>query len=76
VLVQRNTIQRIYASPIDASRMASVTVVNWGGRVLMPGLIDAHWHAFMAAQRNGVGTGYPLKNCQRMGEAIRVQKGT
>jgi imidazolonepropionase-like amidohydrolase len=49
VLVQDNTIKRISASPIDASRIANVTVVNGGGRVLMPGLIDAHWHAFMAA---------------------------
>ena len=24
-------------------------MVNGGGRVLMPGLIDAHWHAFMAS---------------------------
>jgi imidazolonepropionase-like amidohydrolase len=49
VLVQGNTIKRISASPIDASRIANVTLVNGGGRVLMPGLIDAHWHAFMAS---------------------------
>ena len=24
-------------------------MINGGGRVLMPGLIDAHWHAFMAS---------------------------
>jgi imidazolonepropionase-like amidohydrolase len=49
VLVQGNTIKRISASPIDASRISNVTLVNGGGRVLMPGLIDAHWHAFMAS---------------------------
>ncbi|WP_191837296.1 metal-dependent hydrolase family protein [Catellatospora chokoriensis] len=27
----------------------AVTIVDGGGRVLMPGLIDAHWHAMMAA---------------------------
>ena len=28
---------------------ADVRVINANGRVLMPGLIDAHWHMFMAA---------------------------
>jgi len=28
---------------------ANVRIVDCGGRVLMPGLIDAHWHATMAA---------------------------
>ena len=28
---------------------ANVEIVDCGGRVLMPGLIDAHWHAMMAA---------------------------
>ena len=49
VLVQGNAIKRISASPIDASRIANLTLVNGGRRVLMPGLIDAHWHAFMAS---------------------------
>lgn len=49
VLVQGNTIKRISASPIDTSKIANVTLVNGRGRVLMPGLIDAHWHAFMAS---------------------------
>jgi imidazolonepropionase-like amidohydrolase len=49
VLVQGNTIARISASPMDASAIRNVTVVDGAGRVLMPGLIDAHWHAFMAS---------------------------
>jgi len=49
VLVQGNVIKRISASPIDTSKIANVRFVNGGGRVLMPGLIDAHWHAFMAS---------------------------
>ena len=49
VLVKGNTIERISTSPIDAGAIGNVTVVNGGGRVLMPGLIDAHWHAFMAS---------------------------
>ncbi len=46
VLVQGNTIARISTSPITAETGA--TVIEGGGRILMPGLIDAHWHAMMA----------------------------
>ena len=28
------------------------TVIDAGGRTLMPGLIDAHWHTMMAACRS------------------------
>ena len=49
VLVKGNTIERVSTSPIDAGAIGNVTVVNGGGRVLMPGLIDAHWHAVMAS---------------------------
>lgn len=49
VLVKGNTIERISTSPIDAGAIGGVIVVNGGGRVLMPGLIDAHWHAVMAS---------------------------
>ena len=47
VLVRGNIIERISQTPIEASGQAKVIAGN--GRVLMPGLIDAHWHAFMAA---------------------------
>jgi imidazolonepropionase-like amidohydrolase len=49
VLVKGNTIDRVSTPPIDASTIESATVINGEGRVLIPGLIDAHWHAFMAA---------------------------
>ena len=49
VLVRGNTIERISVSPITLERNAEVRVIAANGRVLMPGLIDAHWHAFMAA---------------------------
>jgi hypothetical protein len=48
VLVRGNTIERISADPISVEGN-SVRVIAADGRVLMPGLIDAHWHAFMAA---------------------------
>jgi imidazolonepropionase-like amidohydrolase len=49
VLVRGNTIERISANPITVDMNANVRVIAGQGRVLMPGLIDAHWHAFMAA---------------------------
>jgi imidazolonepropionase-like amidohydrolase len=49
VLIRGNIIQRISASPITVDAMPNVRIIAANGRVLMPGLIDAHWHAFMAA---------------------------
>jgi imidazolonepropionase-like amidohydrolase len=54
VLVRGNAIERISAAPIDVRGNADVQVIAAGGRVLMPGLIDAHWHAFMAATPQAV----------------------
>jgi imidazolonepropionase-like amidohydrolase len=49
VLVKGNAIERISTSPITSDTKTDVLVIAAGGRILMPGLIDAHWHAFMAA---------------------------
>jgi imidazolonepropionase-like amidohydrolase len=49
VLVRGNTIERISTNPITVDTNTKVLVISGEGRVLMPGLIDAHWHAFMAA---------------------------
>ncbi len=46
VLVKGKRIARISAQAIDAGKDA--TVIDGGGRTLMPGLIDAHWHAMVA----------------------------
>jgi imidazolonepropionase-like amidohydrolase len=43
VLVKSNVIETISETPIEAD--AGVTRVAGGGRTLMPGLIDNHWHA-------------------------------
>ena len=48
VLVRGNIIEQISANPATEAG-AGVRVINANGRVLMPGLIDAHWHMFMAA---------------------------
>ncbi|QIG48530.1 amidohydrolase family protein [Nordella sp. HKS 07] len=47
VLVRGNIIERISAAKIDAG--AGARIIAGDGRVLMPGLIDSHWHAIMAA---------------------------
>ena len=49
VLVKGGMIERISASPIAVDANANIRTIAAGGRVLMPGLIDAHWHAFMTA---------------------------
>ena len=59
VLVKGNIIERISTAPISAD--AATTVIAGGGRTLMPGLIDAHWHTMLvrpnpaAAMANDVG---------------------
>ena len=47
VLVRGNTIEKISTEfiPLDD---ANVTTIDGRGRTLMPGLIDAHWHAMLA----------------------------
>ena len=47
VLVRGNRIERIAADPIPADRSATTVLIDGGGRTLMPGLIDAHWHAML-----------------------------
>lgn len=49
VVIKENLIDSI--SPTDPQRPVDEgeTVIDGGGRTLMPGLIDAHWHAAMVA---------------------------
>src|SRR5271163_4713167 len=49
VLVKDNIIEKVSADPAATEAGAGVRVINANGRVLMPGLMDAHWHMFMAA---------------------------
>ena len=49
VLVTGETIERISSAPITVDPSTNVRAIAGNGRVLMPGLIDAHWHAVMAA---------------------------
>ena len=47
VLVRGNKIERISSTPIVSDRPADAVVIDGGGRTLMPGLIDNHWHVMM-----------------------------
>ena len=48
VLVLGNKIVRISPAAIPVDRRADTRVIQGGGRTLMPGLIDAHWHTIYA----------------------------
>lgn len=48
VLIRGNKIETISADPIPTDRRADTRIIDGGGRTLMPGLIDAHWHAMLA----------------------------
>ena len=47
VLVRGNRIERISSSPIPTDRSATTVLIDGGGRTLMPGLIDMHWHTML-----------------------------
>jgi len=47
VLVRGNKIERVSSTPIVSDRPADAIVIDGGGRTLMPGLIDNHWHVMM-----------------------------
>jgi imidazolonepropionase-like amidohydrolase len=47
LLVRGNKIEKISAEAIPADRRADTKIINGGGRTLMPGLIDMHWHAML-----------------------------
>ena len=47
VLVRGNLIDTISMAPIATDRRADTRIIDGGGRTLMPGLIDAHWHAML-----------------------------
>lgn len=47
VLVRGNTIEKISKDPIPVDGSSLAKVIAGGGRTLMPGLIDAHWHTML-----------------------------
>jgi imidazolonepropionase-like amidohydrolase len=49
VLIEGNLIAKISDKPIPTNKITLVTVIDGGGKFLMPGLIDAHYHAMFAS---------------------------
>jgi imidazolonepropionase-like amidohydrolase len=47
VLVRGNAIDKISRDPIPTDRRADTRIIAGGGRTLMPGLIDMHWHSML-----------------------------
>src|SRR5690349_6921717 len=47
VLVRGNTIAAISKDPIPIDAGTTPKIIAGGGRTLVPGLIDAHWHAML-----------------------------
>src|SRR5262249_31515658 len=47
ILVCGNKIERISTDPIPTAGSATTMLIDGGGRTLMPGLVDAHWHAML-----------------------------
>jgi imidazolonepropionase-like amidohydrolase len=49
VLIVEGRIRSISASPIPLEADMQPQIIDGGGRTLMPGLIDAHWHSLLAS---------------------------
>jgi imidazolonepropionase-like amidohydrolase len=47
VLVRGNKVERISSAPIPPDQRVNAVLIDGGGRTLMPGLIDVHWHAML-----------------------------
>jgi len=48
VLVKDNLIETVSDEPLAVIQTDNVTMIDGGGRTLMPGMIDAHWHTYYA----------------------------
>lgn len=51
VLIIDNTIEAISADALTPPESAELTRIDGGGRTLMPGMIDAHWHSMLVGQQ-------------------------
>jgi imidazolonepropionase-like amidohydrolase len=48
VLVKDNLIETISDKPLAIIQTDNVTMIDGGGRTLMPGMIDVHWHTVLS----------------------------
>ncbi|MFR0836521.1 MAG: amidohydrolase family protein [Barnesiella sp.] len=49
ILIEKNKIKVISEQPIPVEKDQETEVVDGLGNFMMPGLIDAHWHAYMSS---------------------------
>lgn len=49
VLVENNLISKVSTDPIVLNEGDNAQVIDGTGKFLMPGLIDAHWHAYLSS---------------------------
>lgn len=49
VLIVNNSISKISSNPIATDKSGNTRVIDGDGKLLMPGLIDAHYHAMFAS---------------------------
>lgn len=49
ILIEGNRITKISTGPIPTNRSANVQIIDGNGRFLMPGMIDAHYHAMFSS---------------------------
>ncbi|SDH53262.1 Imidazolonepropionase [Myroides phaeus] len=52
VLIENNKITKVSTGKIDTNNNPQIQVIDGKGKFVMPGLIDAHWHSFLAANSN------------------------
>lgn len=48
ILIKDNLIDQISSEPISINEADNVQIIDGQGKFLMPGLIDAHWHAYLS----------------------------
>lgn len=48
ILIEDNKIKTISENPIEVAENTNVTIIDGRGKFLIPGLIDAHWHAYLS----------------------------
>ncbi|MGG5506442.1 MULTISPECIES: amidohydrolase family protein [unclassified Myroides] len=52
IVIEKNKITKVITGQASASDLEQAQVIDCQGKFAMPGMIDAHWHSFLAANSN------------------------
>ncbi|MBB1139957.1 amidohydrolase family protein [Myroides sp. WP-1] len=52
IVIEKNKIVKIIAGKASGSDLDQAQVIDGQGKFVMPGMIDSHWHSFLAANSN------------------------